>query len=155
MIAAAWMEASASVIMAVACRVITTVILKRLFGSDGKESGCPWRRYRRHRINPWVGKIPWKSKWQPTPVFLSGKLHGQRSPVVYSPWGHKESDMTERLTLLSSLWQIIIVYIGSVTFYQNIKYLFKTHKEAEFRQWCAWWKIRICNFILEIYTFNI
>ena len=41
--------------------------------------------------------------------------------------------MTEQLTLLSSLWQIIIVYIGSVTFYQNIKCLFKTHKEAEFK----------------------
>ena len=36
-------------------------------------------------------------KWQPTPVFLPGKSHGQRSPVGYSPWGHKESDTTERL----------------------------------------------------------
>ena len=36
-----------------------------------------------------VRKIPWRRKWQPTPVFLPGKFHGQRSPVGYSPWGRK------------------------------------------------------------------
>ena len=46
-------------------------------------------------FDPWVGKIPWGRKWQPTPVFLSGEFHGQRSLVSYSPWGCKESDMTE------------------------------------------------------------
>ena len=50
---------------------------------------------RRLRFNPWVGKIPWRRKWQPTPVFLLGKFHGQKSLVGYSPWGHKESGMTE------------------------------------------------------------
>ena len=44
---------------------------------------------------PGSGKIPWRKKWQPTPVFLPVKSHGQRSLVSYSPWGHKESDMTE------------------------------------------------------------
>ena len=44
---------------------------------------------------PWVRKIPWSRKWQPTPVFLPGKSHGQRSQVGYSPWSHKELDMTE------------------------------------------------------------
>ena len=44
-------------------------------------------------------KIPWRREWQPTPVILPGEFHGQRSLVGYSPWGHKESDMTERLTL--------------------------------------------------------
>ena len=43
----------------------------------------------------WVGKITWRREWQPTPVFWLGKSHGQRSLVYYSPWGHKESDMTE------------------------------------------------------------
>ena len=42
-----------------------------------------------------LGKIPWRRKWQPIPVFLPGKSHGQKSQVGYSPWGHKESDMTE------------------------------------------------------------
>ena len=50
---------------------------------------------RRPGFNPWVGKIPWRRKWQPTPVFLSGKSHGQRSLAGYSPWGHKELDTTE------------------------------------------------------------
>ena len=45
--------------------------------------------------DPWVRKIPWRRKWQPSPVFLSGESHGQRSPVGCSPWGHKESDTTE------------------------------------------------------------
>ena len=48
-------------------------------------------------FNPWVRKISWRRKWQPTPVFLPGKFHGQRSLVVYSPWGLKESDTTEQL----------------------------------------------------------
>ena len=41
------------------------------------------------------GMILWKGKWQPTAVFLPGKFHGQRSLTGYSPWGHRESDMTE------------------------------------------------------------
>ena len=46
------------------------------------------------------GEIPWRRQWQPTPVLLPGKSHGQRSLVGYSPWGHKESDTTERLPCL-------------------------------------------------------
>ena len=45
----------------------------------------------------WVGKIPWRSKWQLTPVFLPAETHRQRSLVGYSPWGHKQSDTTEQL----------------------------------------------------------
>ena len=45
--------------------------------------------------NPWVGKIPWRRAWQPTPVFLHGESHGQRSLAGYSPSGCKESDTTE------------------------------------------------------------
>ena len=51
----------------------------------------------RPAFNPWVGKIPWRRKWQPTPVFLPGESHGQRSLADYSPWGRKESDTTEQL----------------------------------------------------------
>ena len=50
-------------------------------------------------FDPWVGKIPWRRKWQPTPVFLPGEFHGQRSMVAYSPWGRKESDTTQWVTL--------------------------------------------------------
>ena len=45
--------------------------------------------------DPWVRKIPWRRKWQPTPIHLPGKSHGQRSLVDYSPWDHKELDTTE------------------------------------------------------------
>ena len=55
---------------------------------SGKEFACNvgW--------HPWVGKILWKRKWQPTPVFLPGESYGQRSLVGYGPWGRKESDKT-------------------------------------------------------------
>ena len=46
---------------------------------------------------PSVRKIPWRRKLKPIPVFLPEKSHGQRSLMGYSPWGHKESDTTERL----------------------------------------------------------
>ena len=55
---------------------------------------------RRCRFSPWIGKVPWRRKCQPTPVFLPGKSHGQRSLEDYSQWGRKESDMTEPLTCL-------------------------------------------------------
>ena len=44
-------------------------------------------------FDPWVGKIPWRRKWQPTPVFWPGESHG-----LYSPWGYKESDTPEQLS---------------------------------------------------------
>ena len=62
-------------------------------GSDGEESAC--LQCERPGFDPLIRKIPWRSKWLPTPVFLPGKFHEQRSLVAYSPWGCKESDMTE------------------------------------------------------------
>jgi len=71
---------------------------KSIGGASGKESACQCKRYRRHRFNPWVGKIPWRRKLQPSSVFLPGEFHGQRSLVGYSPQHHKELDMTEHLS---------------------------------------------------------
>ena len=45
--------------------------------------------HRRCGFNPWIGNIPWRRKWKPTPLFLPGKSHEQRTLVVYSPWQHK------------------------------------------------------------------
>ena len=64
-------------------------------GSDGKEFACIGED---PDFDPCVGKIPWRREWQPTPVFLPGKSHGQRILVGYSPWSRQESDMTEWLT---------------------------------------------------------
>ena len=65
--------------------------------------GFPWwlkgkricLQCRRPGFNPTVGKIPWRREWLPTPVFLTGKFHRQRSLAGYSSWGRKELDMTE------------------------------------------------------------
>ena len=56
---------------------------------SGKESTCQCRRHKRPRSDPWVRKIPCRKKWQPTPVFLPGKFHGQSSLAGYIPWGSK------------------------------------------------------------------
>ena len=58
------------------------------WGLSGKEPAC---QHRRCRLDPWVGKIPWRRKWQPTPVLLPGKSHGQRSLAGCSPWGCKRA----------------------------------------------------------------
>ena len=59
-------------------------------------------------LESWVqslgGKIPWRKDWQPSPVFLAGRFHGQRSLVGYSPWGHKVLDTTDLLTLSLSMF---------------------------------------------------
>ena len=59
---------------------------------NGKESACQFRRL---EFEPWVRKILWRRKWQPIPVFLPGESHAQRNLAGYSPWGCKESDITE------------------------------------------------------------
>ena len=62
-------------------------------GSEGKASACNAG----DGFDPWVGKTPWRRKWQPTPVFLPGESHGRRSLEGYSPRGPKELNTTERL----------------------------------------------------------
>ena len=57
---------------------------------------------KRCRFDPRVRKIPWKRAWQSIPVFLPEESHGQRSLVGYHPWGHKELDMTEQITIAHS-----------------------------------------------------
>ena len=75
-------------------RRIRRMVIKTGFldGSDDIHLQC-----RRPRFDPWVRKIPCRREWLPIPVFLPGEFRGQRSLVGYSPWGHKESDMTEQL----------------------------------------------------------
>ena len=61
-----------------------------LGGSNGKETACSG-------CDPWVGKILWRRTWQPTPVFLPGESHGQRSLAGNSEQGHLELDETEEI----------------------------------------------------------
>ena len=63
--------------------------------ASGKEPACQCRRHKNCGFDPWVGKIPQRRKWKPTPVFLPGESHGQRRLAGYRPWDHRESAMTE------------------------------------------------------------
>ena len=81
----------------------TSTAVAPVWALVGEQSGLPrwlsgWRiclQCRRCTFDPWVREISWRKKWQPTPVFLPGESHRQRSLVGYSPWGCKESDTTE------------------------------------------------------------
>ena len=77
-------------------------------GSDGKRNCLQCMR---SRLSPWVRKIPWRRKWQPIPVFLTGEFHGQRNLAGYGPWDCRESDTTEQLTL-STLYYIYMGFPG-------------------------------------------
>ena len=80
---------------------------------SGKESACQRRTCRRCGFDPWVRKIPWRRQWQPTPIFLPGKSHEQRSLAGYSPRCHRElGHRTEhsRTTMYTGLkWKIHIM----------------------------------------------
>ena len=75
-------------------------------GSDGKASACNAEGL---GLIPGSGRSPGR-KWQPTPVLLPGKFHGQRSLVAYSPWGRKESATTEHLHF-SIIVQILSIFV--------------------------------------------
>ena len=77
-----------------------------LRGLSGKEFACQCGSLKQRRFDPWVRKIPWRRKWQPTPVLLPGESHGQRSLAGYSPWGCKEQDTTEQ-SCVDITWWII------------------------------------------------
>ena len=67
---------------------------------SGKESTCQCWKCKRQEFGFMVRKIPWRRKWQSTPVFLPGKFHRQKSLAGYSPWGPKEPDVTEHACAL-------------------------------------------------------
>ena len=77
-------------------------------------------------INPWVGKIPWRREWLPTPVFLPRESHGQGSLAGYSPWSCKESYMTEWLSLFTYIYSILTIF-----------------------KWCTLHPVALSTFIME------
>ena len=72
------------------------VLLGFLVAETVKNPLAMWKT----QVSHWAGKILWRREWQPTPVFLPGESYGQRSLEGCSPWGCKESDTTEQLTLV-------------------------------------------------------
>ena len=86
----------------------TTLLITVLWYSYYLEAfpGSQCRRHKRHEFYPWVKKIPWSGKWQPIPVFLPGKFHAQRSLVGCCPWGCKESETTEQLSMMRTSYLV-------------------------------------------------
>ena len=77
-------------------------------------------------MDPWVGKLPWRREWQPTPVFLPGEFHGQRALIGYSPLGHKELDTTGhactclvKILLVDTMAGIWMSYQGTVLYFTD------------------------------------
>ena len=101
---------------------------------DGKESTCQCRRL---GFDPWVRKIPWCRKWLPTPVFLPGKFHKQRSLVGYSPCGCRvrhdlATKQQQHLTQSKKIQRTVLLLLG----------LYK-HIMAKDRAWTkqeGWWE---------------
>ena len=92
-------------------------------GSAGKESACKKEsacNVGRPGFDPWVGKIPWRREQLLTPILWPGEFHG-----LYSPWGRKELDTTEQLTLHTHT----IIYIYIHTPFYTILYIFVYHLE--------------------------
>ena len=72
---------------------------KNVFKSSGFQGGREEKREgSENELLELILRVNWRRKWQPSPVFLPGEFHGQRSLVGYNPWGHKESDTIERIT---------------------------------------------------------
>ena len=71
-------------------------------GIRGKEPARQCGRYKRHKSDPWVGKIPWRRAWQPAPVFLPGESHGQRSLAGHSHSVAKSRTSLKRLSTHST-----------------------------------------------------
>ena len=83
-----------------------TVVKKKK--KERKKTTCSCRRHRRCGFVHWVKDIPWRRKWQPTPVFLPEKSHGQRTLVSYRPWGCKASGAAEHTHLCHITFDICI-----------------------------------------------
>ena len=106
-----------------------------------KESTCQYRKHRRPGFDPWVGRNPWRRKWQPTSVFLPGQSHGQRNLAVYSPWGCKESNMTEHACTFCNAGNYAR-WVNKMEIYVNFEWTVCV--PTNFR---GWWN---CSFVLPL-----
>jgi len=107
-------------------------------GSSSKESTCQCRRFERYKFDFWVRKIPWRRKWQPTPVFLPGEFHGQRNLVGYSPWGLKESDTTEQVLDDGKTKPSVSLFFNISFIYLLIWLPLSSLQHMDFSSCCSW-----------------
>ena len=115
-------------------------------------TACQCRRCMRCGFSPWVRKIPWRRKWQPTPVSLPGKFHGQRSLVGYSPWGSKELDTTEH-THIFNFMGLFLFLSSLILFYRCNIFSTLSTLNANFKVWFSsnvWQVWFICSYLYLI-----
>ena len=109
-------------------------------GASGKAAACQCGRFKRRRFDPWVGKIPWRRVWQPTPVFVPGESHGQKSLEGYSPWGRTR---LQRLSMhaytlhwMQSKWELLFLkLLGSLV------HIYHALAEATSAQLSGWFSM--------------
>ena len=131
-----------------------------LGGASGKEPTCQCKRHKTHGFHPWIRKIPWRRAWQPTPVFLPGKFHGQRSLLESAdPWPH---GVTQRQTRLRQLSMAARYRLYTHTHAHTHTYLLKPNNGffsckkytwTEGLYWCLlpiWWKIKFVILFLSL-----
>ena len=92
------------------------------------------------RVQPSIRKIPWRRKWQSTPVFLPGISYGQRSLVGYSPWGCKELDITVWLTLYTYIYLCVLLLLFSYPVVQRTRWLDGTGWDGWMDEMVGWHK---------------
>ena len=83
-------------------------------GASGEEPACQCRKHKRHRFDPCIRKMPWRRKWQPTPVFLPREFHGQRSLASYHLQCCKGQTWLSPHFLLLINWNIKTNTLGAV-----------------------------------------
>ena len=101
--------------------------------ASGKEPTCLCRKHKRRRFDPRVKKIPWRRARPPTPVFLPGESHGQRSLVGYSPQSHKESD--KRLKRPSTHFPYTNDLASSSQWFEKTDFVILTLQTRRLRLW--------------------
>ena len=117
-----------------------------------------------------LGSIPWRREWQPTPVFLPGKFHGQRSLPDSNPWGYKELDMIEQLQVWGELtvfwfafpWQLVMLSIFSRACWPSVSSLEKLLSQSSaqflgclfFSYWVVWEVVFALKYFQQMLTWE-
>ena len=115
---------------------------------SNKEFSCQCKRYKRYVFDLWVGKIPWRRKWQPALVFLPEKVHGQRSLMGYSPCGWKELGPTEQLSTRAVKTRVLT---QKLTFLPTKAVVLKLFMCQD--HWKSFLKISSSKFWVEFYLY--
>ena len=109
-------------------------------GTSGKEPTCQCRRFKRREFDPWVGKLPWRREWQPTPVFLPGESHGQKSLWATVHRVAKSQTQLKRLSTHACKWLESSKWQGQQSWLCNLLYrITKNFTTLEFRPGRQWY----------------